>query len=150
MFRTFRAILCMVFNTPPTSSSISPAPITDLQSSVTLTHTSASTVLPVSPPSSSHHACPTVNHVDVHASNVFFKLVNFSEMISDSCSTNGFIYEYPSDRNDEQIGFNITITPIPSYGGLSTSTYENSLPEFNSSEDLMGAWRSCKWYQHRG
>ena len=137
-------------DTSPTSSSISPAPITDVQTSVTLTYTSASTVLPVSPPSSSCYACPTVHYVDVHAKNVFSTIANFSEMIPDSCSTNGFSFEYPSDWNDEQVGFNITITPIPSCGGVSTSTCENPLPDFNSSENLWGAWRNCKWYQHRG
>ena len=137
-------------NTSPTSLGISPALITDVQPSVTLTYTSTSTVLPVSPPSSSCYACPTVHYVDVHAKNVFSTIANFSEMIPNSCSTNGFSYEYPSDWNDEQVGYNITITPIPSCAGLSTSTCENPLPDFNSSENLWGAWRNCKWYQHRG
>ena len=69
-------------------------------------------------------------------------------MIPNNCSVNGFNYVYSENLDPSQVGYNMTITPIPFCSGLSTSTCENPLPGYNSTENLWGAWRNCESYQH--
>ena len=131
-----------------TSTNVPTPSITSFQPSATLSDAPASTVLPVDPPTSSCNACPE-HHMDVHENNVKSKIASFAGMIPNNCSVNGFNYVYSENLDPSQVGYNMTITPIPFCSGLSTSTCENPLLGYNSTKNLWGAWRNCESYQHR-
>ena len=131
-----------------TPTGIPPPPITNVQPLVTLTHPPRSTVLAVSPPSRSCYACPPHKYIDVQSYDVTYKIASFTSMIPDSYSTAGFNYNFSSNLIEREVGYNITITPIPFCSGLSMSICNNPLSGYNSYENLWSAWRDCKLCQY--
>ena len=132
-------------DTPGTPMTIPPSSNTAIQPLATSTDPPVNTVLPVSPPASSCYACPpSTDYVDVPAKDVLSKIATFIAQVPQNCSIYGFAYEFPADLVNYDVGYNMSISLLPFCSDPSTSTCEDPLSDYSSSDVLWGAWRNCK------